>query len=96
MGLKEATERRKILEAAGFVVERTKEEEKKHQEMQKELDLQQKMQEEMGIQQNAINLQLIEDMKKKYGVTQWPHVQKTSPAKIANVQSIFFKLPQSL
>ena len=34
--LQEATERRKILEAQGFVVERTKEEEKVHQKMQKQ------------------------------------------------------------
>ena len=79
--LQEATERRKILEAQGFVVERTKEEEKVHQKMQKELEKQQKeqekMQKEMELQRDAINMQLIETMKKKYGVPQWPPVEKT-------------------
>ena len=95
--LKEATERRKILEAAGFEVKRTKEEEKVYQKLQKELEQQEKMQEamrkEMEIQQNAINTQLIEDMKKKYGVPQWPPVQKTIPLKAPKSSVDLFKTP---
>ena len=55
--------------------------------------MQDAMRKEMEIQQNAINTQLIEDMKKKYGVPQWPPVQKTIPLKAQKSSVDLFKTP---
>ena len=50
----------------------------------------------MELQQNAINLQLIEDMKKKYVVSQWRPVQKIIPAKPVKSSINIFSSPFNL
>ena len=51
------------------------------------------MQKEMELQRDAINIQLIETMKKKYGVPQWHPVEKTIITKASKSSINLFVSP---